>query len=516
MTFLQLFLFIVIVQVIHFGGTWKLYSKAGYKPYLALIPIYNAIILMRIINRPIWWVILLFIPIVNLVMFPVIWVETIRSFGKNKLIDTVLVVLTLGLYIYYVNYATNLNYIKGRSTVPKSETISSLLFALVVATIVHGYFMQPYVIPSSSLEKTLLVGDYLMVSKLHYGARVPVTPIALPMVHDSIFLTNKLSYLKSPSLPYFRLPGFQKVQHNDIVVFNWPTDTVYRFNDPLRRPAVYKPIDKKTNYVKRAVGLPGEKLQVIDGHVYINDEIEKLNDRARLQFSYIIKTNGAPLDIQYIARTRNITDPYGYVNGKSTSIGFTSLTDQDVEYIKTFSAVESIEKYPEQPYPGYIFPHNSTTWTVNNMGPLHIPAKGETITLTQENFPQYKRVISVYEQNELIEKDGKFFINGQQADSYTFLKDYYFMMGDNRDNSEDSRVWGFVPEDHIVGKPVFVWWSIDQNVPWSKALDKIRFDRLFTTVNGNGPLKSYFSYFVVALVAYFGFNTYRKRKKNKQ
>ena len=219
MTFTTLLIFILLVQVIHFLGTWKLYIKAGRKAWEAAIPIYNAIVLMKIINRSPWWTLLLFIPIVNLIMFPVIWVETLRSFGRNSNTDTFLGVCTFGLYIYYINYTQDVTYISDRSLKPRTaagEWISSILFAVVAATIVHTYVMQPFTIPTSSLEKTLLVGDFLFVSKFHYGARMPMTAISFPMVHDSIPVIGTKSYLDQPQLPYFRLPGFQKIKRNEI------------------------------------------------------------------------------------------------------------------------------------------------------------------------------------------------------------------------------------------------------------------------------------------------------------
>ena len=258
MTITQWFIFFLAVQVIHFLGTWKLYVRAGRKAWEAAVPVYNAVILMKIINRPWWYTILLFIPIVNLIMFPVVWTETARSFGFNKYKDTALVVLTLGLYLFYINYATDAPHIKDRSLMPKSssgEWVSSILFAIVAATVVHTYFMQPFTIPTSSLEKTLLVGDYLFVSKFHYGARAPMTTVATPMLHDTLIGTKKRSYLSSPELPYFRLPGFQKIKRNDIVVFSWPVDTLVDIYHPYGKTA-YKPIDKKSNYVKRCVGIP--------------------------------------------------------------------------------------------------------------------------------------------------------------------------------------------------------------------------------------------------------------------
>jgi signal peptidase I len=198
MTMTQWFIFFLIIQVIHFLGTWKLYKKAGKKSWQAIVPIYNAVVLMRIINRPVWWVILLFIPIINLLMFPVIWVETSRSFGKNKSLDTILSIVLLGFYNFYLNYFAEVTYIENRSLKPRTEFgewVSSIVFAIVAATLVHTYFMQPYTIPTSSLEKSLLVGDFLFVSKFHYGARTPMTVVAAPMVHDTLpFFKNKIVF----------------------------------------------------------------------------------------------------------------------------------------------------------------------------------------------------------------------------------------------------------------------------------------------------------------------------------
>ena len=279
-------LFALIVQVIHFLGTWKLYVKAGRKAWEAAVPIYNAVVLMKIINRPWYWVILLFIPIVNLIMFPVVWIETLRSFGRNKTTDTVLGLLSFGLYIYYINYTQDVSHIKDRSRIPRTsggEWVSSILFAVVAATIVHTYVMQPFTIPTSSLEKTLLVGDFLFVSKFHYGARTPMTAVAFPMVHDTIPILKSKSYLKDLQIPYFRFPGFQKIKQNDIVVFSWPPDTLTNITNPRSKVDI-KPLDKKSNYVKRCVGLPGDSLEVRDGYVYINGTKNELPGRAKLQF----------------------------------------------------------------------------------------------------------------------------------------------------------------------------------------------------------------------------------------
>ncbi|MBW3519382.1 signal peptidase I [Flavobacterium sp. NKUCC04_CG] len=511
MTLIQWFIFFLIVQVIHFAGTWKLYQKAGRKPWEALIPVYNAIVLMKIINRPTWWVILLFIPIVNLIMFPVVWVEILRSFGKNKTADTILGVVTLGLYIYYINYAVDVTYIPNRSLKPTTssgETVSSILFAVVVATLIHTYIVQPFTIPTSSLEKTLLVGDFLFVSKINYGPRTPMTTVALPMVHDSIPFTKSKSYLVKPHLPYFRIPGFQKVQHNDIVVFNWPVDTVYAFRDKSGRRAE-KPVDKKSNYVKRTVGLPGESFEVRDGVVFTNGKELQLNDRAKLQYAYKVTTDGSPIDQNFILKDLKVTDQFGYI--AADTLYFTSLTMDGAERLKTFSNVKEVTRIIDRQPSNAIFPHTKN-WTQDNLGPIPIPYKGEVVKLNSETLPFYKQIIKDYENNSLETHGENILINGQPATEYTIKQDYYFMMGDNRHNSEDSRYWGFVPEDHIVGKPVFVWMSLDQNIPWGKAIDKIRWERMFTTVGGNGEPVSYFKYFLIIVIGWFGYDFYKKRK----
>lgn len=522
MTFTQWFLFFLAVQVIHFLGTWKLYVKAGRKAWEAAVPVYNAIVLMQIINRPKWWVVLLFIPIVNLIMFPVVWVETLRSFGKNSTVDTILGVVTLGFYVYYVNYFENVTYVQNRSIKPKTEageTVSSILFAVVVATIIHTFFIQPFTIPTSSLEKTLLVGDFLFVSKVNFGARVPQTAIAFPMVHDTIPLAKVKSYSKFPQIPEMRFPGFEKPEHNDIMVFNWPVDTIPYFG--YRGVERFdKPMDKKSNYVKRTVGLPGDNLEVKDGVVYINNKVLELGDRAKIQYSYDVTTNGTPLDVNFLVKDLGVTD--GAMQMSTNTYKIFALTEEGAERLKQLSSItevkRNIETQPE-PHPFKtnvlaIFPHNKP-WNRDNLGPIHIPAKGEVVQLTTETLPLYKGIITDYEHNKLEVKNGSILINDQPATTYTIQQDYYYMMGDNRHNSEDSRYWGFVPADHIVGKPVFIWMSMDPNVPMGKLFDKIRWERLFTTVHGTGKPHSFFIYFVIILVAWTGYSFVKKRKAKK-
>ena len=522
MTLMQWFIYILIIQIIHGLGTWKLYTKARRQLWEAFVPVYNGIVLMKIINRPWWWVGLLFLPIVNLILIPVVWVETARSFGKNTNLDTFLAVITLGFYNYYLNYATDVKYIENRSLQPKSSAgdwVSSILFAIVAATIVHTYFIQPFTIPSSSLEKSLLVGDFLFVSKFHYGARVPMTTVAAPMVHDTIPVIKSKSYLfddhKGSSswknklqLPYLRIPGFEKIERNDIVVFNQPADTLLDMNDFHPDRNYYKPIDKKTNLVKRCVGIAGDSLEVRNGYVYINGKQNVLPDRAHLQFSYYVQPKTTQFNPLYLKERYDITDGFGIINNQNTYY-FSAISDEARDKFKDNPNVVSITpiKAEKGVRDANIFPHDPNyNWNIDFFGPLYIPEAGKTIDINLKVLPLYKRVITEYEGNTLQVKGNQIIINGKVATSYTFKQNYYWMMGDNRHNSTDARAWGFVPFDHVVGKPVFIWMSLDGKKP--------RWERFFTTVGGNGKATSYFIPFLVLLLGWIGFNKWRARKKN--
>ena len=533
MTLTGWLIFFLVVQVVHFLCTWKMYVAAGRKAWEAGVPVYNAVILMKIINRPWWWVILLFVPIVNLIMLPVVWVETLRSFGYNTSKDTFLGVITFGLYIGYVNYTQKLEYIKDRSLKPRTsagEWTSSILFAVVAATIVHTYFMQPFTIPTSSLEKTLLVGDYLFVSKFHYGARTPMTSAALPMVHDRIPFTKAKSYYSGLEYPYFRLPGFQDIKHNDIVVFSWPIDEFVDIGPPATG-YMYKPIDKKSNYVKRCVALPGDSLQVKNGYVFINGKQNELPDRAKLQFAYEVLSN-TPLAI-LDAKGRNTGNPIPFMAEKYeiSDIHVTDLDDKGIYKHTAFITAETAEKLKsdftsvtliegvEGQWSKDTFPKNAQyPWNNDFFGPIYIPKAGVTVAINSESIPFYKRIIEVYEgselgiENSITQSGTSVLLNGQPLTEYTFKMDYYWMMGDNRSNSQDARTWGYVPFNHVVGKPVFVWLSLDKNKSW---FSKIRWNRMFTTVGGDGEPVSYLKYFLIALGGWFLFSFFRKKKRKK-
>lgn len=519
MTFTEWFIFFLIIQVVHFLGTWKLYQRAGRKAWEAAIPVYNAVVLMQIINRPKWWVVLFFIPIVNLIIIPVTWVETIRSFGRNSTAETFAVILTLGFYIYYVNYATNDPYIVDRDLKPRSEVgewVSSILFAVIAATIVHTYFMQPFTIPTSSLEKTLLVGDFLLVSKFHYGARIPKTAVAFPMVHDTIPVINTKSYLNDPQIPYLRFPGFEDIERNDIVVFNWPVDTVNAFQQYGDGKYYEKPIDKKSNYVKRAVGVPGDSLSVKNGLVYINGEQLQLPERAKPQFTYTGVTKGQPFNPQTLYKVYDITDGFGY-NPATNEFTFVAITEETFERLKNHPNVASIKRAADTlSKSSRLFPNDRARWNNDNFGPIYIPKKGVTVDITPESMPFYKEIIETYEGSEyglnhkLSLNGTQVLLNGSPISEYTFHQNYYWMMGDNRNNSEDSRTWGYVPENHVVGKPVFIWLSWDSN---ASGFDKIRWERVFTTVKGDGDPTSFLPYFLIALVIFFGWKFFKQRRE---
>ncbi|MFD2727225.1 signal peptidase I [Hyunsoonleella rubra] len=529
MTLTQWLIFLLIIQIIHGLGTWKLYQKAGRQAWETFVPIYNGMVLMKIINRPWWWIILMFLPIVNLIMLIVVWVETARSFGKNTHLDTFLAIASLGFYNYYLNYVADVSYVENRSLQPKSgsgEWTSSILFAIVAATIVHTYFMQPFTIPSSSLEKSLLVGDFLFVSKFHYGARVPMTTVGAPMVHDTIPLLKKKSYLFNDhfekrntswinklQLPYMRIPGFEDIERNEIVVFNQPADTLLDMNDFHPDRNYYKPIDKKTNLVKRCVGLPGDSLEVRGGYVYINGKKNELPDRAKLQFSYYVKPKTHQFNPNFLASRYDITDGAYPIDRQFSSYYLPAVSDEALAKFKNHpnvaGTVPNIMEKGERTED--IFPHDPAyNWNRDFFGPLYIPKKGATIDINLEVLPLYKRVITEYEGNSLKVEGNQILINGEVASTYTFKQDYYWMMGDNRHNSIDARAWGFVPFNHVVGKPVFIWMSWDS---FGKGINKIRWKRLFTTVHGEGNRTSYFIPFLVILFGWIGYSQWGKRKK---
>lgn len=408
--------------------------------------------------------------------------------------------------------------------------VDALVFALVAVYFINLFFFQNYVIPSSSLEKSLLTGDYLFVSKVSYGPRIPETPLTMPLTQHTLPLVNVKSYVEWPHWDYRRVKGLGNVKLNDIVVFNYPAgDTLcneerYQANDyyqmvysigdqileqngqqqdvrvlnPLQQrryfekvyaagrnyilnmPGEYgdiisRPTDRRENYVKRCVGLPGQTLQIKNRIVYLDGKANKEPDN--VQYTYKMKLKGEfPVEL---ADELGITNEDLLMYNQSGVIPLTKKACLALKANKNL--VESISINADAIY-GDLYPLNAYTgWTRDNYGPVWIPKKGKSIALTLKNLPVYERCIKVYEGNDLkVDSQGNIFINGKLAKSYTFKLDYYWMMGDNRHNSADSRYWGFVPEDHIVGKPIFIWWSHSPDHP---GFSGIRWNRLFNFVD---------------------------------
>ena len=416
---------------------------------------------------------------------------------------------------------------KNKTVLTVMGWVDAIVFALVAVYFVNLYFFQNYVIPSSSLEKSLLVGDYLFVSKMSYGARIPQTPLHMPLTQHTLPVFNCKSYLEWIQWDYKRVGGLGTVQLNDIVVFNFPAgdsvataipaDDLYRMsydagkqlsqpvdmsrltleqqrqvfeyyyatgrkyineNPQLYGKVIARPVDRRENYVKRCVGLPGQTLEIKNRIVYLDGKPNKEPDN--VQYRYIVHTKGMLPDD--LCHELGISQEDRMMYYAEESVYNLPLTEKaKAALLARKDIVVSIENMPDEPVDG-LYPVNKVTgWTLDNYGPIWIPKKGETIDLTLDNLPMYERPIHAYEGNSIDVKDGKIYINGQETTRYTFKMDYYWMMGDNRHNSADSRFWGFVPEDHIVGKPIFIWLSLDQDRDWLDG--KVRWNRLFKFVD---------------------------------
>jgi len=403
------------------------------------------------------------------------------------------------------------------------EWVDALIFAVIAATVIRMFLIEAYTIPTSSMEKTLLVGDYLFVSKVSYGPKLPNTPLSFPFAHHTMPLTKSTkSYLEWIKKPYKRIAGFGEIKRNDIVVFNFPAgDTVIvemqetsdyysvvrQYADQLMRRDIQqaspiksftsyesmardhiwdqfnitiRPVDKRENYIKRCVAIPGDSIKIVHGQMFVNNE--KQEHFKDMQYDYFVKTNGKEINSKHLERLNIAVDDRRYIG--SSSLYELPLTDENVENLKNFPAVSAVSKYENTNINMAtisIFPHNSDfAWTEDNFGPLYVPEKGVTIKLDINKLPLYYRVIETYEGNDIRVEGDEIFINNVRVDSYTFQMDYYFMMGDNRHNSADSRYWGFVPEDHVVGKAVFIWLSMDKD---KQFINKIRWNRMLSLIH---------------------------------
>lgn len=520
-------------------GLWGIFVKAGLKGWQSVIPIYRSWLWLRkVIDRPWWWIILLFVPFLNIFMgYLMIW-KTIRQFGKRSYLWLLPGTFFNYLFLPYFGFSKRERFIP-RAELPKFEKSTlrewgdAIVFAVAAAFLFRSFWFELYAIPTSSMESSLMVGDYLAVSKFHFGGRIPQTVFAIPFMHHTIAgTTSTPSFVDWLELPYLRLPATSSVQHNSPIVFNYPDgDTVaierqnesyyaivreyeailnpnaskadlmmierrYRpeevamirakygnqpYHPGLGREAVAKdytikvrPVDKRENYVKRCIGLPGDKLEVINGQVYINGQAVK--NPENMQMSYLVSS---PLSKKFYRKLRLNEEDMNPNAGMNEGI-FCFNLKQKAQIEKAGHKVTCLIEEPG--YDPAIFPHDPRyKWNKDHFGAITIPKKGATVALNDSTIVLYDKIIRNYEGNQLEIRDGKIYINGKVATQYTFKQNYYFMMGDNRHNSADSRYWGFVPEDHIVGKPVLVWLSLDKFRSWGDG--KVRWNRMFRIIN---------------------------------
>jgi signal peptidase I len=502
---LELLIFLPLSFTLPTIFAWGVFEKAGRKAWETLIPFYNLYVFIKIIQKPLWWFLLLFFPFINVFVYMLMLVELAKGFEKYKLHQQFIAVVLPFVYFPYLGFSKTENFVteEKRQKFEKGftrEWVDAIIFAVVAATIIRTFLLEAYTIPTSSMEKSLLVGDYLFVSKIAYGPKAPNTPISFPFVHHTLpFSETTPSFVEWIKLPYFRFPGFGSVQRYDAVVFNYPDgDTVstrYQSNKSyyvLKKEygrkriwtdkrnfgdIVYRPVDKRENYIKRCIGLPGDSLKVVDRQVYINGE--KSFNPAGMQFQYWVKTDGSSINPR-ILDDLNVTE---FSRSGQPGLFMFVLTDEAKTRLEKLPIVESITPFndPAGEWNKAVFPQDERyQWNRDNYGPIYIPKKGVAIALNLDVLPLYERLITVYEGNTLEVKSNQIFINGELATSFTPKLDYYWMMGDNRHNSADSRYWGFVPEDHIVGKAEFVWLSLDPNK--SLFTGKIRWNKVFRMV----------------------------------
>ncbi|MBL1223044.1 signal peptidase I [Chryseobacterium sp. L7] len=540
--FLTYTVYVLILSVLMGISTWKLFKKMGYSPLFAFIPFYNYFIILKETKHPKWWAILSYLPIVGPIMMSVFHIYLMKKFGKSLFQNQLLTVILPFIYMATVNYSKdveiedeNANDLfitdEEKESKKKDTFIGSITFAVVFATIIHVFVTQPFGIPTGSMERTLLVGDFLFVNKWSYGYRMPMRPVAIPFLQGTIMDTGQKgnpkddakSYVDAVKLPYTRIFQFSKPQKNDVVVFNYPRDSVHTA------------IDRKDPYVKRCVAVAGDTFEMRAGRLFVNGKPETVLGDQEVQHRYIVNT-GSQLDIPALYNTYGFLPVQEIQSDKGYMYAFQGLTDKTAKEIKELPQVIDMKEdiTPKGEAAVYyrdeaktkidttqsIYPINKP-WNQDWYGPLKIPKKGDVVAINNETLPMYQWIISEYEHNSLEKKNGKIFINGKEAAQYTIQQDYYMMVGDNRDASLDARFFGVVPEENIVGKPMFTWMSLQGAFSDSsssyQAPFKIRWDRMFKATNtGEANKTSYWWIAAMILILFFGWEYFVKLfRKNK-
>ena len=511
---LVIYLISLLLVLLPGYGLSKLFKKAGRESWKAYIPFYNTWIMQDIAERPKHWVFWQFIPVVGWFITPGIFIEFAKVFCRFSFLDHAAASLVPFFYFPWLSGNKDARFI-GAEGVKKHkkaswrEWVDAAIFAIIAATLIRTFIFEAYTIPSSSMEKTLLVRDFLFVSKFSYGPRIPNTPLSVPFVHNYLPVTNGKSYSTLIELPYIRWFA-SPVKRNDCVVFNFPGgDTVihkegfesaipyydikrgaakgdqqyqYILDNPGEFPVVGHPIDKTDNYIKRCVGIAGDSLKIIDGILYINNEPAYVSPTSATYYFFKTKNNVPVVEdfLKDAGIALNMESGSPDFSPMGEGIYHINLTLPELEILKKLPAVDaaSIQKeiIPGKTGSESIFPYYDTAhqWSVDHFGPIWIPKKGAALTLTPENYPMYERIIRTFEGNKLENKNGNFYINDQQTNTYTFKMDYFWMMGDNRHKSQDSRFWGFVPESAVVGKAWMIWFSYDQGPRWKRLFNIIK------------------------------------------
>jgi signal peptidase I len=496
-------------------GMYGMFKKAGIESWKALIPFYNTWLIVEKCQIKKYWFWLQLIPIAG--QFITIWITIIFSmlFGKVGVIEHTLVTFFPFLYFPYLGFTEKVRYIgiaalNNYKKPASREWIDAGVFAIVAATIIRTFVFEAYVIPTGSMEKTLQVNDFLFVNKIAYGQRIPKTPLSFPFVHNLLPFSQTPSYLKWIQLDYKRLPGYSSVQRNDVTVFNFPAgDTIINlpnfgsqtpYYDVVRaygREATWNnfgehiivhPMDKTDNYIKRCVGIAGDTIEVKNSYLFVNNAPAFVGQDAQSTYT-ITSTDKKPIDFDALKKDANINvrndDKYEdyrtEINDSLVKNGVAeiSLTASEAANITKISYIK-IQRSKNENYVSYskgrVFPYDAVhyNWDVDNYGKIWIPKKGATVTLNDSILPLYERAITVYEGHTLEKKADGIYIDNNKTSTYTFKYNYYWMMGDNRHNSQDSRFWGFVPETHIVGKASLIWFSWDKGPRWSRIFKNIK------------------------------------------